>query len=82
MVAADPAQDLWNFLFVFGDKAKSASPEELCRQFLGTENFSVIQSRHWYWNFFIARSFRKGKRAFLVGESAHSWPPFGGLGGM
>lgn len=82
IVAADPAQDLWNFLFIFGDTAKSAPPEEVCRQFLGTENFSVVQSRHWYWNFFIARSFRKGKRAFLVGDSAHSWPPFGGLGGM
>jgi len=80
IVAADPARDLWNFLFIFG-KAKSASPEEICQQFLGTKNFEIKQYRGWYWNFFISREFRKAKRAFLVGDAAHSWPPFGALGG-
>jgi len=80
IVAADPARDLWNFLFLFG-KAKTCAPDEVCRQFLGTDNFEIKQNRSWYWNFFIAGEFRKGKRVFLVGDSAHSWPPFGALGG-
>ena len=81
IVAADPYRNLWNVLFVFGDKAQAAPPEEVCRQFFGTDDFEVIQNRQWYWNFFIARECRKNKRAFLVGDSAHSWPPFGALGG-
>lgn len=80
IVAADPARDLWNFLFVFG-KAKTAPPEKVCKEFLGTSRFEIKQHRSWYWNFFVARNFRKGKRAFLVGDCAHSWPPFGALGG-
>ena len=81
VVGADPARDLWNVLFVFGDKAKAAEPQEVCRQFFGLDNFAVVQNCEWYWNFFIARTFRVKKRAFLVGDSAHSWPPFGALGG-
>jgi hypothetical protein len=81
VVAADPNRDLRNVLFVFGDKPQTAPPEEACRQFFGTDNFEVAQNRHWCRNFFIARDFRMKKRAFLVGDSAHSWPPFGALGG-
>ena len=80
IVAADPARDIWNVLFIFG-KAKSAPPDEVCKQFFGVDNYEILQNRGWYWNFFIARTFRKNKRAFLVGDSAHSWPPFGALGG-
>jgi len=81
VVAADPYRDLWNVLFLFGDKAKKAKSEDICKQFFGVDNFEVVQNRSWYWNFFVARDFRKNKRAFLVGDSAHSWPPFGALGG-
>lgn len=80
VVAADPARGMWNFLMLFGDRVKRATADELAREFLGVEDAEVIQDRSWYWNFFVARDFMKG-RVLLVGDSAHSWPPFGGLGG-
>lgn len=70
IVAADPCEDLWNFLFVFGDKAKNSPPEKVAKEFLGTNNFEIVQNRQWYWNFFVAAQFQKD-RAFLVGDSAH-----------
>eukprot|EP00928_Gymnodinium_smaydae_P096148 TRINITY_DN8435_c0_g1_i3.p1 TRINITY_DN8435_c0_g1~~TRINITY_DN8435_c0_g1_i3.p1 ORF type:complete len:908 (+),score=130.24 TRINITY_DN8435_c0_g1_i3:64-2787(+) len=79
VVAADPARDIWNFLMLFGQRTKSAPADELAKEFLGTDDLEVLQDRAWYWNFFIAREFKKGN-AFLIGDAAHSWPPFGGLG--
>lgn len=48
IVAADPHRDLWNVLFVFGDEAQAAPPEEVCWQFFGTHDFEVVQNRQWY----------------------------------
>ena len=54
IVAADPSQDLRNFLFVFG-KAKTAPPDEVCREFLGSDNYEIKQHRTYscYWNFLL-----------------------------
>eukprot|EP00040_Diaphanoeca_grandis_P012090 m.61696 g.61696 ORF g.61696 m.61696 type:complete len:1341 (+) comp23019_c0_seq2:150-4172(+) len=84
VVPVDSARDLWNIPVFMGPNARKALQEgnhrQVIAEFLGTENFEIQYSGKWHWNFFVAQQFRKGS-AFLIGDAAHSWPPFAGLGG-
>ena len=80
LVASDPKKHLWSFLQTIGEETTRASADKICREFLGTSNHEIVSDRNWYWNFFVAREWRKGP-AFIAGDAAHSWPPFGALGG-
>jgi 2-polyprenyl-6-methoxyphenol hydroxylase-like FAD-dependent oxidoreductase len=80
-VHVDPVNGLWNFVgrWLF-DPKRFKNNEEAVREFVGPVDFKIVLEGHWYWNFFIARSFLRG-RVILAGDSAHSWPPVCGLGG-
>lgn len=80
IVPSDPKNHLWHFLQIIGEETKRASSDKICREFLGTSNHEIVTDRNWYWNFFVAREWRKGP-GFIAGDAAHSWPPLGALGG-
>lgn len=76
-------------LFVFhlaglvGGDPGELSPDDMggvFEKFLGDIPYEKITIGRWRWNFLVAQSFRIGP-AFVVGDAAHAWPPFGGLGG-
>ncbi|CAM9150701.1 unnamed protein product, partial [Ectocarpus fasciculatus] len=86
-VLNDYHKQIWTFnLFglIDGRNPRALPKEEMyavLQDFVG-ENIetSVIGDNGWFWNLFFARSFVYG-RVLLCGDAAHSWPPFGGLGG-
>lgn len=81
LAAADPARALYSVPFLYMYEPTLSRTREACvSEILGTSDFEVISEWHWYWNFFICTKFSLS-RAFLVGDAAHSWPPFGGTGG-
>lgn len=43
-------------------------------------SFEVVSDVPWFWNLFFARRILYG-HCILAGDSFHSWPPFGGIGG-
>ena len=86
-VLNDYEKHIWTFnLFglIDGRNPRALSKDEMyavLQDFVGEKiETSVIGDNGWFWNLFLARSFVYG-RVLLCGDAAHSWPPFGGLGG-
>lgn len=83
----DYNRELWTFNLIGltdGRNPRKLSKEDtydILRQFVGDSvTIDVVGDNGWYWNLMFARSMVLG-RVLLCGDSAHSWPPFGGLGG-
>jgi 2-polyprenyl-6-methoxyphenol hydroxylase-like FAD-dependent oxidoreductase len=86
-VLNDYDKELWTFnlmVLVDGRNPRQMPKEEMyaiLQDFVGPAiSISVVGDNGWFWNLFFARSFVFG-RVLLAGDAAHSWPPFGGLGG-
>jgi len=78
----EPDEGLWNFIgsWFHSPGEWQNKQEKTVREFMGPLDFEIFASKSWYWNFFVARSFRR-RRIFICGDAAHSWPPVCGLGG-
>lgn len=78
----EPDEGLWNFIgsWVHHPERWASNPRGVIREFMGPMNYEVLTEKSWYWNFFIARNFRRN-RILVCGDAAHSWPPVCGLGG-
>lgn len=64
-----------------GDLPEEEIPSML-QEFVGPNvNFEIITKGRWMWNFTVARAFELQQKIFFAGDSCHSWPPFGGMGG-
>jgi len=80
-------KDNWVFMYPYDDTVidKSAFTEEYCRQLvlkaIGQNDIDVeiLTNGGWCLGSQIAESYRH-KNIFLVGDSAHRYPPSGGLG--
>ena len=62
-------------------KVRDLDVAELMKLFFGDGlELEVIKDNRWYFNFFVARMWRRGA-FFIAGDASHQWPPIGGLNG-
>jgi 2-polyprenyl-6-methoxyphenol hydroxylase-like FAD-dependent oxidoreductase len=75
-------QELWRFNWNLrpGESIEDFDPDEAVRTLAGCEfEYEILGSFAWQVRFTLAEQFRRG-RVFLVGDSAHTLAPTGGLG--
>lgn len=82
-VNVNPHIDLWSMQIRFGVRKPDENIKHILQKFIGDDNqeVNVLGMQPWIQNLFIAQKWRE-KRIFLVGDAAHSWPPYGGIGGI
>jgi len=80
-VAADHERGIFNIPVLLPRLKPTDDLNAVLADLLGPDQpFEVLKAKPWHMNFFLARDWVYGN-VILCGDSAHSWPPFGGIGG-